>query len=39
MFEMCVPWLAVVGYVWFSLCSELLQVMGGRVLCGGSMSH
>jgi len=25
---MCVPWLAVIGYVWFNVCSEWLQVMG-----------
>jgi len=27
--EMCVPWLAVIGYVWFNVCSEWLQVVGG----------
>ena len=32
MLEMCVPWLAVIGYPWFNVCSEWLQV-----LCGGIM--
>ena len=26
---MCVPWLAVIGYVWFNVCSEWLQVVDG----------
>jgi len=30
MLEMCVLWLAVIGYVWFNICSEWLQVVGGR---------
>ena len=30
MLEMCVPWLAVIGYVWFNVRSEWLQVV-----CGG----
>ena len=34
---MCVPWLAVIGYVWFNVCSEWLQVVSGRELCGGGM--
>jgi len=37
MLEMCVPWLAVIGYPWFNVCSEWLQMVGGRVLCGGIM--
>jgi len=37
MLEMCVPLLAVIGYVWFNVCSEWLQVVGGQVLCGGSI--
>jgi hypothetical protein len=37
MLETCVPWLAVIGYVWFNVRSEWLQVVGGRLLCGGSM--
>jgi len=28
MLEMCVPWLAVIGYVWFNVCSEWLEVVG-----------
>jgi len=31
MLEMCLPWLAVFGYMWFNVCSERLQVVGGRV--------
>jgi len=27
--EMCVPWLAVIGYVWFNVSSEWLQVVSG----------
>jgi len=30
MLEMCVQWLAVIGYVGFNECSEWLQVVGGR---------
>jgi len=37
MLEMCVLWLAFIGYIWFNVCSEWLQVVGGLVLCGGSM--
>ena len=37
MLENCVPWLDVIGYVWFSGSSEWLQVVCGRVLCGESM--
>jgi len=29
MLEMCVKWLAFVGYVWFNVCSEWLQVVSG----------
>ena len=29
MLEMCVQWSAVIGYVWFDVCSEWLQVVGG----------
>ena len=37
MLGMCVPWLEVLSYVWPSVCSEWLQVVSGRILCGGSM--
>jgi len=37
MLEICVPWLEVIGYVWFNVSSEWLHVVCGRVLCGGSM--
>jgi len=33
---MCVAWLGVASYVWTNVCSERLQVVSGRVLCGGS---
>jgi len=29
MLEMCVPWLAVIVYVWFNVCPERLQVVSG----------
>ena len=32
MFEICVLWLEVIGYVWFNVSSEWLQVVCGRVL-------
>jgi len=37
MFEICVPWLEVIGNVWFNVSSERLQVVCGHVLCGESM--
>ena len=37
MLGMCVPWLGVARYVCTNVCSGLLQVVSGRVLCGGSM--
>ena len=37
MLEICVPWLEVIGYVWFNVRSEWLQVVYGRVFCGESM--
>ena len=35
--EIYVPWLDVIGYVWFNVSSEWLQVVCGRVLCEESM--
>jgi len=35
--EMCVLWLEVASYMWPSVCSEWLQVVNWRVVCGGSM--
>ena len=29
MLEICVQWLAFVGYVWFNVCSEWLQMVVG----------
>ena len=37
MLEMCVLWFEVASYVWTNVCSEWLQLVSGRVLCGGSM--
>ena len=37
MLELCVPCLEVASYVRTDVCSEWLQVVGGRVLCGSSM--
>jgi hypothetical protein len=37
MLEICVPWLEVIGYVWFNVSSNWLQVVCGRVLFGESM--
>jgi len=34
MLEICVPWLEVIGYVWFNVSSNWLQVVCGRVLFG-----
>ena len=34
---MCVPWLEVTSYLRPNVCPEWLQVVSGRVLCGGSM--
>ena len=33
----CVLWLEVASCVWPGVCSEWLQVVSGRVLCGGGM--
>ena len=35
--EICVPWLEVIGNIWFNVSSEWLHMVCGRVLCGESM--
>ena len=37
MLDMCVLWVEVASYFWPNVCSEWLQVLSGRVMCGGGM--
>jgi len=37
--ESCVLCLEVASYVWPDVCSELLQMVSGLVLCGSSCAY